>query len=98
MRELYVMALYATRPSEGPEGADDHEVALRVALAVTGGEEEARARGTALLLEACPREEGWANHHVSASSVDREQLRALFEALSGDAPEEGGADSPELIM
>ncbi len=98
MRELYVMALYATRSLEGPEGADDHEVALRVALAVAGGEEEARARGMALLHEACPREEGWANHHVSASAVEREQLRAVFEALSGDGPEEGGADFPELIM
>ena len=98
MRELYVMALYATRPIEGPEGTDDHEVALRVALAVTGGAEEARARGMALLLEACPREEGWANHHVSANGVDREQVRAVFEAVSRDASEEGGADFPEMIM
>lgn len=98
MRELYAMALYATRPLEGPEGAEDYEVALRVALAVAGGPEEARARGLARLLEACPREEGWANHHVSASPVDREQLRAAFDALSGDASEEGGADFPELIM
>jgi hypothetical protein len=91
------MALYATRPLGG-EGADDHEVALRVALAVAGGPEEARARGMALLIEACPRAESWTNHHVSASPVGREQLRALFDALSGDSTEEGGADFPELIM
>ena len=99
MRELYVMALYATRPFEGREGVyDDYEVALRVALAVAGGEEEARARGLSQLLEVCPREEGWINHHVSASAVDREQLRAVFDALSGDAPDDVGTDFPELIM
>ncbi len=92
------MALYATRPFEGPEGSDDYEVALRVVLAVAGGPEEARARGLARLLEACPREEGWANHHVSASPVEREQLRAVLEALDGGGAEEGGPDFPELIM
>ena len=98
MRELYVMGLYATRPSEGGAAADEHEVALRVALAVSGGAGEARARGMGLLLEACPREEGWINHHVSASPVEREQLRAVLEALDGGGAEEGGPDFPELIM
>ena len=97
MRDLYVMALYATRPL-GDDGADDHEVALRVALGVMAAAEEARARGMALLLEACPREDGWENHHVTASPVDRGQLRAVFESLSGDVAEEGGTDFPEVIM
>jgi hypothetical protein len=101
MRELYLMALYATRPLEGQDGGDDHEVALRVALAVMGGEEEARARGRERLLEVCPPDEGWTNHHVTASAVGREQLRAVFEALSEDASPEGGAEAAgltELIM
>ena len=97
MRELYVMALYATRPINEGEGADDHEVSLRVAMAVAEGEDEARERGFALLLVACPREEGWTNHHVTARTVVREQLRAVLESLTGGASE-GGTGFPEWIM
>ena len=93
MRELYVMALYATRPAEA--GGGDHEVSLRVALAVEAGEAEARARGLARLLGACPPEEGWLNHHVTASAVGREQLRSVFDALSNEDAED---DTTELIM
>ena len=95
MRELYVMALYATRPAETAVGGDEHEVALRVALAVEAGEAEARARGLARLLEACPPELGWVNHHVTASAVEREQLRNVFDALSNEDAE---GDTTELIM
>jgi len=97
MRELYLMALYATRPADASAGGGEHEVSLRVALAVVAGAGEARARGLARLLEACPPEEGWFNHHVTASAVDREQLRGVFDALSGE-DEEGGDRATELIM
>jgi hypothetical protein len=96
MRELYVMALYATRPAE-TDGGGEHEVALRVAMAVEAGEAEARARGLARLLEACPPEGGWVNHHVTARAVDREQLRGVFDALSSEDGE-GDGGATELIM
>ena len=99
MRELYLMALYATRAREeasvevSTEG--EHEVALRVALAVGRDAAEARGRARARLFELCPTDEGWVNHHVVASELSREELRAVFESLSEEADAEGG---PELIM
>lgn len=97
MRELYVMVLYATRPAEDSGGGVEHEVALRVALAVETGETEARARGLARLREACPPEEGWVYHHVAANVVGREQLRDLLDALSSEDDEADGRMT-ELIM
>lgn len=100
MRELYVMALYATRAVE-PEDSGEHEVALRVAMAVSANGEEAKARGMRQLLVLCPPEEGWVNHHVTASLVTEDELRRVFAALADDAPDDDEDDSagvPELIM
>ena len=98
MRELYLMALYATRTSDesSDELSGEHEVALRVALAVGRDEAEARGRARARLLELCPPEEGWTNHHVTSSGLSREELRALLESLSEEEDTEGGP--AELIM
>jgi hypothetical protein len=101
LREIYLMALYATR-ARGGEASDEvwgegeHEVALRVALAVGRDEAEARVRARARLLELCPPEEGWVNHHVALSELSRDELRAVFESLSEDEDAEGG--TRELIM
>ncbi len=104
MREIYLMALYATRArGEASDSSDpsdkvtgEHEVALRVALAVGSDETEARVRARARLLELCPPEEGWVNHHVVSSVLSRDELRDLFESLSEDEEAEGGTQ--ELIM
>lgn len=100
MREIYLMALYATRArgeaSDEVSGEGEHEVALRVALAVGREEAEARVRARARLLELCPPEEGWVNHHVASSELSRDELRAVFESLSEDEDAEGGTQ--ELIM
>ena len=96
MRELYLMALYATRAREEAPGGGEHEVALRVALGVGRDEAEARARARARLLELCPPEEGWGNHHVTLSVLSRDELRSLLESLSDDEDSDGGP--PELIM
>ena len=99
MRELYLMALYATRARD--ESADDalgggeHEVALRVALVVGRDEAEARVRARARLLELYPAEEGWVNHHVVASELSEDELRAVLDSLSEDEEAEGG---PDLLM
>ena len=99
MRELYLMALYATRASdeetEASAGGGEHEVALRVALAVGRDEAEARGGAHARLLELCPPGEGWANHHVASSGLGRDELRAVLDSLSGNEEAEGG---PELLM
>jgi hypothetical protein len=100
LRELYLMALYATRArdeaSDEVSDAGEHEVALRVALVVGRDEEEARARARARLSELCPAEEGWANHHVVASELTRDELRSVLQSLSDDEDADGGA--PEPIM
>jgi hypothetical protein len=101
VRELYLLALYATRARGEDDGEveGEHEVALRVALAVASDEAEARGRARARLFELCPTEEGWVNHHVAASGLSREDLRAVVAALSEGAGAEGGANAtPELIM
>jgi hypothetical protein len=98
---LYALALYATRPAGGGAGAAEHEVYLRVALAVAAGESEARAKVTARLMELCPPEQGWLNHHVTLDRVPRESLEELLSAVAGggDAGGEGdGLDFPELLM
>lgn len=97
MRELYLMALYATRAREEAafEAEGEHEVALRVALVFGRDEAEARTRARARLLELYPPEEGWVNHHVVASELSRDALREIFESLSDEDEMEGG---PELMM
>lgn len=100
MRELYLMALYATRARGGASGEGlkegEHEVALRVALVVGRDEVDARARARVRLLELCPTEEGWANHHVVASELTKDELRSVLESLSDEEDSEEGP--PELIM
>jgi hypothetical protein len=99
-RRLYALALYATRPSVHAAEANEHEVYLRVALAVARDEAEARARTTERLLELCPREEGWLNHHVTLNHVPvaalREALAVVGDEENGDA-EAGEEDWPELL-
>lgn len=100
MRELYLMALYATRAKGGAsdEGLKEgeHEVALRVALVVGRDEADARGRARARLSELCPAEDGWANHHVVASELTKDELRTVLESLSGEEISDEGP--PELIM
>jgi hypothetical protein len=96
LRELYLMALYATRAQDEAVNEGEHEVALRVALAVGSDGAEARVRARERLLELCPPDEGWANHHVVASGLSREELRALLESLSEGEEDAGG--TAELIM
>lgn len=100
MRELYLMALYATRAGDetSNEAVDEgeHEVALRVALVVGRDEAEARGRAQARLHELCPPEEGWVNHHIVSSELTRDELRSVLESLSEKEDSDGGP--PELIM
>lgn len=100
MRELYLMALYATRARDAAagevSGEGEHEVALRVALVVGRDEAEARGRGRARLLELCPPEEGWVNHHIVSSVLGRDELRSILGSLSDDEDREGGPT--EFIM
>jgi hypothetical protein len=100
LRELYLMALYATRArdeaSDEASGEGEHEVALRVALVLGRDEGEARGRARARLLELCPAEEGWANHHVVASELTKDELRSVLQSLSED--EDGDVGTPESIM
>jgi hypothetical protein len=96
LRELYLMALYATRASGEVSNEGEHEVALRVALVVGRDEADARARARARLSELCPAEEGWANHHVVASELTRDELRSVLQSLSEDEDADGGV--PESIM
>jgi len=100
LRELYLMALYATRAgardSEEVSGGGEHEVALRVALVVGRDESDARGRARARLFELCPPEEGWVNHHVVASELTKDELRSVLESLSDDEDSDGGP--PELLM
>ncbi|HZI19850.1 MAG TPA: hypothetical protein VEY09_14760 [Pyrinomonadaceae bacterium] len=104
-RRLYALALYATRPAPGAPEGYEHEVYLRVALAVAAGEEEARARTMGRLLELCPPAEGWMNHHVTLNHVPADALREALAALEDGANEGEGAggegageeDWPELL-
>jgi hypothetical protein len=99
-RKLYALALYATRPAAPATDANEHEVYLRVALAVARDEDEARERTIARLLELCPPEEGWLNHHVTLNHVPLHALREALAAVADEGPgaaEAGEEDWPELL-
>lgn len=106
MQRLYVMALYATRPTpeetEDAAEADEHEVSLRVAMTVAESDEEARRKGLAQVRAWCPPYEGWVNHHVTLNIVPKEALKNFYETISDDPPEpkDRGDDQdwPDLIM
>lgn len=99
--ELYVMALYATRPVAASQETGEHEVALRVAMALSSNDDEAKAHGMTQLLALCPPQEGWVNHHVTVNPVTREQLRSVLAVLTNEAhdgDEDDAPGVPELIM
>ncbi len=81
--KLYLLALYArqTDPSwrhnpaddfsrlSYPEGPESLPISLWAQGAVAMSEEDTRAEGMRLILEACPVEEGWTNHAVAANTI-----------------------------
>jgi hypothetical protein len=98
--KLYALALYATRPAAEASGEYEHEVYLRVALAVAGDQEQARARTEQRLFELCPPTEGWVNHHVTLNHVPADSLREALAAIAGnETGDDGAADEewPELL-
>lgn len=95
------MALYATRPTETEMLTPEYEVALRVALVVAADEDDARAKGMSELVELCPEEQGWMNHHVAYNTVTKEELRAVLDVVAEDEREPALGDtddSTELLM
>jgi hypothetical protein len=94
------MALYATRAGDETSNENvnegEHEVALRVALVIGRDEAEARGRARTRLLELCPPEEGWVNHHIVSSELTKDELRSVLKSLSDE--EDADGEPPELIM
>lgn len=74
-------------------------VSLWAVAAVAGSEEEAKEMGMQRLLQDCPWQEGWVNHHVTVNTVPRDILLKVKEARAEEeAEDEREADGPELIM
>ena len=76
-------------------------VSLWAVAAVAQSEEEAKEMGMQRLLDDCPWQEGWVNHHVTINTVPRKiLLKAASEAPEdvedGDTDDE--QDEPEVIM
>jgi hypothetical protein len=74
-------------------------VSLWAVAAVAQSAEEAKEMGMQRLLEECPWQEGWVNHHVTLNAVPREILLKAAEAQGEDEP--GVDDEPdetEVIM
>ncbi len=65
-------------------------VSLWAVAAVASSEDEAKEMGMQRLLEECPWQEGWVNHHVTINTVPR---KILLKAAS--APEEDDEDEVE---
>jgi len=100
-QKIYIMALYATRPAQSESEPHAHQVALRTAVTVASTHEEAWEKGLTALLERCPREEGWINHHVSPGVLPKETVLRVLDSLPEDFPNDGGSnlpEEPELLM
>jgi hypothetical protein len=72
-------------------------VSLWAVAAVATSAEEAKEMGMQRLLEECPWQEGWVNHHVTINTVPRKIL--LKAAASPDEPDEDDKqEDSEVIM
>ncbi len=77
-------------------------VSLWAVAAVAHSEEEAKEMGMQRLLEECPWQEGWVNHHVTINTVPRKILLKAAESAEEEedsfADDEDDADETEVIM
>jgi hypothetical protein len=75
-------------------------VSLWAVAAVAQSEEQAREMGMERLLEECPWQEGWVNHHVTINSVPREILLKVAAETEYDTEqyEDDERDEPDVIM
>ena len=74
-------------------------VSLWAVGVVASSEEQAREAGMERLLEECPWQEGWVNHHVTVNTIPREILsKALSASADDEDDEETDADAPDLLM
>ncbi len=77
-------------------------VSLWAVAAVAESPEQAKEMGMQRLLEECPWQEGWVNHHVTINDVPRDILLKAAKAHDDDDEEEQDTDDeqgePEVIM
>ena len=76
-------------------------VSLWAVAAVAQSEEEAREMGMQRLLDECPWQDGWVNHHVTINTVPRKILLKAAESPDEDEEQQddgGEQDEPEAIM
>jgi hypothetical protein len=72
-------------------------VSLWAVAAVAQSEAEAKEMGMQRLLEECPWQEGWVNHHVTINTVPRKILLKAAAEPEDEAPDDEG-DESEVIM
>ncbi|HEY0003682.1 MAG TPA: hypothetical protein VGB17_02640 [Pyrinomonadaceae bacterium] len=74
-------------------------VSLWAVGALASSEEQAREAGMQQLLEQCPWQEGWVNHHLTINAIPREILsKAVHWSREDTAESEEEQDLPELLM
>jgi hypothetical protein len=75
-------------------------VSLWAVAAVATSAEEAKEMGMQRLLEECPWQEGWVNHHVTLNTVPRKIVLKVAESPEEEEkPDEGDdQDDSEVIM
>jgi hypothetical protein len=75
-------------------------VSLWAVAAIAASEDEAKEMGMQRLLEDCPWQDGWVNHHVTVNAVPHDILSRVKEGRTEDETdeEEREGEGPELIM
>jgi hypothetical protein len=75
-------------------------VSLWAVAAVAQSEEEAKEMGMQRLLDECPWQEGWVNHHVTINRVPRKiLLKAAQWPEEDDEPDDTEEqDEPDVVM
>lgn len=75
-------------------------VSLWAVAAVAQSEEQAKEMGMERLLQDCPWQDGWVNHHVTINSVPRDILLKAAAETEEDVEtyDNDEGDEPEAIM
>lgn len=74
-------------------------VSLWAVAAVAESPEQAKEMGMQRLIEECPWQEGWVNHHVTINPVPRDILLKAAQAQDDDEPDtDEEQDEHDVIM
>jgi hypothetical protein len=86
------------KPGKKTMGEGFPLVSLWALGAVAQSADEAKAQGMEKLMEVCPSQQGWVNHHVSINTVSRATLLRVVEDATGTSERTEDDEWPDILM